>query len=127
MSGFVTNIEEKTLENENFRKVIYTAEHGQIVLMKLLPKEEIGMEVHELSDQFFRVEKGEGKVIINGEEHHIKDGTAILVPAGDRHNVINTSSGSSLKLYTIYMPSHHKDGVVHKTKEEAEADTSDHL
>jgi len=127
MSGFVTNIEEKTLENENFRKVIYTAKHGQIVLMKLLPKEEIGMEVHESSDQFFRVEKGEGKVIINGEEHFIKDGSAILVPAGDNHNVINTSSDSSLKLYTIYMPPHHRDGVVHETKAEAEADTTDHL
>jgi mannose-6-phosphate isomerase-like protein (cupin superfamily) len=127
MSGFVTNIEEKTLENENFRKVIYTSEHGQIVLMRLLPKEEIGMEVHETTDQFFRVESGEGKVVINGEEHFIKDGTAILVPAGDKHNVINTSEDSSLKLYTIYMPPHHKDGVTHKTKAEAEADMGDHL
>jgi len=127
MSGFVTNIEEKTLENENFRKVIYTAEHGQIVLMRLLPKEEIGMEVHETTDQFFRIESGEGKVIINGDEHFIKDGTAILVPAGDRHNVINTSDDSSLKLYTIYMPPHHRDGVIHKTKEDAEADTTDFI
>jgi len=126
MSGFVTNIEEKTLENENFRKVIYTAEHGQIVLMNLLPKEEIGEEVHHV-DQFFRVEKGEGKVIIDGEESWIKDGSAILVPAGSKHNVINTSGDKPMKLYTIYMPPQHKDGTVHKTKAEAEADEEDHL
>jgi mannose-6-phosphate isomerase-like protein (cupin superfamily) len=125
MSGFVTNIEDKTLENDNFREVIYTADHGQIVLMKLLPKEEIGEEVHKV-DQFFRIERGEGKVIINGDEHHIEDGSAILVPAGSRHNVINTSSDISMKLYTIYMPPQHRDHTVHKTKAEAEADEHDH-
>ena len=127
MKGFVTNIEKETLENENFRKVIYTSKSGQIVLMKLLPNEEIGMEVHEISDQFFRVESGEGKVIIDGEENIIKDGTAILVPAGSNHNVINTSGDKSLKLYTIYMPPHHRDGVIHATKAEAEADTTDFI
>ncbi|MCX6717684.1 MAG: cupin domain-containing protein [Candidatus Taylorbacteria bacterium] len=125
MSGFVTNIEDKTLENDNFREVIYTADHGQIVLMKLLPKEEIGEEVHKV-DQFFRIERGEGIVIINGDEHHIEDGSAILVPAGSRHNVINTSSDSSMRLYTIYMPPQHRDHTIHKTKAEAEADEHDH-
>jgi mannose-6-phosphate isomerase-like protein (cupin superfamily) len=125
MSGFVTNIEDKTLENDNFREVIYTADHGQIVLMKLLPKEEIGEEVHKV-DQFFRIERGEGIVIINGDEHHIEDGSAILVPSGSRHNVINTSSDSSMRLYTIYMPPQHRDHTIHKTKAEAEADEHDH-
>ncbi len=125
--GFVANIEKETLDNENFRKVLYTSKNGQVVVMSLLPNEEIGMEVHEISDQFFRVENGEGKVIIDGEETIISDGFSIVVPAGSQHNVINTSAEKQLKLYTIYMPPHHKDGIVHATKVIAEADTEDHL
>ena len=110
------------MENENFRKVVYTSKHSQLVLMSLKPKEEIGMEAHNENDQFFRIEKGKGKCIIDGNEYDISDGSAIVVPVGSRHNVINTSETEDLKLYTIYSPAHHKDGVVRKTKEEAEAD-----
>lgn len=127
MTGFVGNIEELTLANNNFRQVIYTGQHAQLVLMSLNPSEDIGMEVHPTTDQFLRIEKGEGKVIMNGEEHSIKDGSAIVVPAGTEHNVVNTSPENPLKLYTIYSPSHHKDGTIHKTKEDASADTEDHL
>ena len=127
MKGFVTNIEKDTLENENFRKVLYTSQHGQVVVMSLLPNEEIGEEVHEYTDQFFRVDSGDGKVVIGGEESLITNGSAIVVPAGLRHNIINTSSEKPLKLYTVYMPPHHVDGVVHKTKADAESDTTDHL
>ncbi len=126
MAGFVTNIEEATLNNDNFRKVIFTAPHSQLVLMKLDPGEEIGMETHRDVDQFFRIERGTGKVIMNGEEHSISDGFAVVVPAGAEHNVVNTGS-EALKLYTIYSPAHHRDGVIHKTKAEAEADTTDHI
>lgn len=126
MSGFVDNIEKLTLDNDNFRKVIFTAQHAQIVLMSLKPGEEIGMEVHEIVDQFLRIEKGFGKVIIDGEEQEISDGTGVLVPAGSRHNVVNTSQ-EEMKLYTIYAPPHHKDGVVHATKQEASADWQDHI
>jgi mannose-6-phosphate isomerase-like protein (cupin superfamily) len=122
MKGFVGNIEELTIANENFRKVIYTAKFSQLVLMALKPKEEIGEEIHE-GDQFFRFEKGEGKVVIDGVESPIKDGSAVVIPAGAKHNVINTSETEPLKLYTIYSPPHHKDGVVHATKEEAEKDS----
>ena len=122
MRGFNANIEKETLENENFRKVLYTARHCQLVLMNLKPNEEIGMEVHEENDQFFRFEKGEGKCIIDGNEYALSDGVAVVVPAGAEHNIINTSSTEELKLYTIYSPAHHKDGVVRATKAEAEAD-----
>lgn len=125
--GFVTNIEKDTLANDNFRKVLFTSQHGQVVLMSLKPLEEIGMEVHPTTDQFFRIESGEGKVVIDGEEAMIMDGSAVVVPAGSMHNVINTSQDKELKIYTIYMPAHHKDGVIHKTKEIAEADMEDHL
>jgi mannose-6-phosphate isomerase-like protein (cupin superfamily) len=118
--GYVANIEKETLENENFRKVLYTSKHGQIVVMSVPPMVELGMEVHELSDQFFRIDSGEGKVVIDGEEAVISDGFAILVPAGSQHNVINTSAEKPLKFYTIYMPPHHKDGVIHATKADAE-------
>lgn len=127
MTGFVENIEQKTQANTYFRQVIFTSQHVQLVLMCLKPGEEIGMEVHEITDQFLRIESGEGKVIMNGEETAIVDGFAIVVPAGAKHNVINTSSEKELKLYTVYAPPHHKDGTIHKTKEEAETDTGDHL
>lgn len=125
MKGFFTNIEKETLENENFRKVLYTAKHSQLVLMSLEPKEEIGEEVHSDNDQFFRFEKGEGIVIIDGNEYRVTDGSAIVVPAGAKHNVINTSELESLKLYTIYSPAHHKDGIVRKTKQEAIANEAE--
>lgn len=122
MKGFVGNIEALTLANNNFRKVLYTAKFSQLVLMSLAPKEEIGEEVHD-GDQFFRFEKGEGKVVIDGVEQPIKDGSAVVIPAGAKHNVINTSETEALKLYTIYSPPHHQDGVVHPTKAEAMADS----
>ena len=118
--GFVSNIEKDTLENENFRKVVYTAKHCQVVLMALKPNEEIGMEVHKDNDQFFRFEKGQGKVFIDGNEYDVVDGSAVVIPAGSEHNVVNTSATDSLKMYTIYSPAHHKDGVVRATKAEAE-------
>ncbi len=124
---FVANIEKEALENNNFRKVLYTSVNTQIVLMSLLPKEEIGMEVHEISEQYFRIDSGEGKVIIDGKEYVVSDGFAIEVPAGSKHNVINTSADKPLKFYTLYMPPHHKDGVVHKTKADGEADKEDHI
>lgn len=126
MSGYVANIEEKTLANDYFREVLFTGPYSQLVVMSLLPNEEIGMEVHPNVDQFFRIEAGVGKVIMNGEEHVISDGTAIVVPAGTEHNVVNTSGSEKLKLYTIYTPPNHKDKTIHKTKTEAEADTEDH-
>ena len=121
MKGYVDNIEKLTLENENFRKVLYTGKHSQLVLMSLKPNEDIGLEVHPNVDQFFRIEKGQGKVIIDGVEHEISDGSAVIVPAGSEHNVINTSATESLKLYTIYSPANHKDGTIHETKEIAMA------
>ncbi|HET8686175.1 MAG TPA: cupin domain-containing protein [Methanosarcina sp.] len=125
MRGFSTNIEEATLENGNFRKVLYTSKYSQLVLMSLRPGEEIGMEVHEENDQFFRFEAGQGKCIINGNEYELSDGVAVVVPAGAQHNVINTSETEELKLYTIYSPAHHKDGIVRTTKEEAEANEAE--
>lgn len=125
MKGFVENIEEQTLGNDNFRKVVYTAKHSQLVLMSLKPGEEIGEEVHADGDQFFRVDKGEGKVIIDGNESAITDGFAVVVPAGAKHNVINTSATEPLQLYTIYSPPHHRDGVVHATVAEAQADNEE--
>jgi len=125
MKGFNANIEKDTLENKNFRKVLYTGQHSQLVLMSLLPKEEIGMEVHEDNDQFFRFEAGQGKVIIDGYEYKVSNGSAIVVPAGAKHNVINLSDSEELKLYTIYSPAHHKDGIVRATKKEAEANGED--
>ena len=121
MKGYVTNIEGDTLGNDNFRKVLYTAKHSQLVLMSLKPKEEIGMEIHADNDQFFRFERGQGKCIIDGNEYEVKDGSAVVVPAGAQHNIINVSETEELKLYTVYSPAHHKDGIVRKTKEEAES------
>ena len=120
MKGYSINIEEETLANTNFRKVLYTGKHSQLVLMSLLPNEDIGMEVHPDNDQFFRFEKGQGKCIIDGNEYLVSDGFAVVVPAGAQHNVINTSKTDDLKLYTIYSPAHHKDGIMRATKEEAE-------
>lgn len=125
MKGFETNIEKDTLENNKFRKVMYTGKHSQLVLMSLLPKEEIGMETHMENDQFFRFEKGQAKVIIDGTEYNVSDGTAVVVPAGAAHNVINTSDSDELKLYAIYSPPHHKDGIVRGTKQEAEANNQE--
>jgi len=123
MKGFVSNIEKDALENSNFRKVLYTSKHSQLVLMALKPLEEIGMEAHPDNDQFFRFEKGEGKVIIDGNEYKVGDGAAVVVPAGANHNVINISADNDLKLYTIYSPAHHQDGVIRATKAEAEANS----
>jgi len=117
--GFVGNIEEKTLANSFFREVVFTGAHSQLVLMCLKPSEEIGSEVHPNVDQFFRIEKGEGKVVMNDEEHLVKDGDAVVVPAGTQHNVINASVVDELKLYTIYSPPQHPAGTIHKTKQEA--------
>lgn len=124
MSGYITNIEEKTLQNENFREVLFTGPHSQLVVMSLLPSEEIGMEVHAV-DQFIRIEEGKGKAILNGEEYTIEEDFAIVIPAGTQHNIINTSSEKRMKLYTIYSPPQHKDGTIHKTKAEAMADEED--
>jgi mannose-6-phosphate isomerase-like protein (cupin superfamily) len=121
MHGFNANIEKDTVENSNFRKVLYTGKHSQLVLMSLKPKEEIGMEVHPDNDQFFRIEKGQGTCIIDGNEYALRDGSAIVVPAGAEHNVINTSDTEDFKLYTIYAPAHHKDGIVRTTKADAVA------
>ena len=118
MTGYVINIEEKTLENNYFREVLFTTDKSQLVVMALKPGEEIGMETHPEHDQFIRIESGTGKAIMNGEEHEITDGSAIVVPAGTQHNVINTSE-VEMKLYTIYTPPEHKQGTIHKTKEEA--------
>lgn len=123
--GYKADIEKDTKENSNFRKVLYTGAHSQLVLMSLKPGEEIGLEIHEDNDQFFRFESGEGKVIINETEYAVGDGVAIVVPAGAKHNVINTSDSEDLKLYTIYSPAHHKDGIVRETKAEAMAQEAD--
>lgn len=117
MKGYIQNIEQATLQNSDFRRVLYTAKNIQLVLMSLEAGEDIGEEVHQL-DQFLRVEQGEGKAILDGVETPVADGSAIIVPAGARHNVINTGSGP-MKLYTLYGPPAHRDGVVRATKEEA--------
>ncbi len=123
--GYKEAIEQQTLENNNFRKVLYTGAHSQLVLMSLKPGEEIGLETHEENDQFFRFEAGEGKVIINEEQYQVGSGDAIVVPSGASHNIINTSESEDLKLYTIYSPAHHKDGIVRATKEEAMANEAE--
>ena len=120
MKGFKSNIEQDTLNNTNFRKVLYTGKHSQLVLMSLKPGEEIGLETHRGNDQFLRFEGGEGKVLIDGNEYSVADGDAVIVPAGAEHNVVNVSDGKELKIYTIYSPPHHKDQIVRSTKQEAE-------
>lgn len=126
MKGYITNIEERALKNEYFREVLYTDTNVQLVVMSLLPNEEIGEEVHDL-DQFIRVEQGVGKSVLEGVEYDIADGTAIVIPKGTRHNIINTSTTTSMKLYTVYAPPNHKDRTIHKTKAEAEADETEHF
>ena len=121
MNGFVQNIEELTLTNTDFRRVLYTGKHSQLVLMALPPGGEIGMEVHDHLDQFLRVEAGTGEAILDGVRHAISDGYAVVVPAGANHSIINTGN-EHLKLYTLYAPPEHRDGVVHHTRTEAEAD-----
>lgn len=126
MTGYVSNIEELTLANTFFRQVLYTGKYCQLVLMSLKPGEDIGMEVHDTVDQFFRFEKGQGKVVMNGEENTVGDGSAVIVPAGTQHNIINTSQTDELKLYTIYSPPNHPDGTIHQTKAEAMAHETNH-
>ncbi|MDH5440455.1 MAG: cupin domain-containing protein [Candidatus Bathyarchaeota archaeon] len=121
MKGYVVDIEKETERNIDFRRVLYTGRHSQLVLMSIEPGEEIGEETHDDVDQFFRFEEGEGEVIIDGVEHRVKDGNGVIVPAGARHNVINTSKLVNLKLYTIYSPPEHQDGIVRRTRKEAMA------
>lgn len=125
MKGFKINIAKIAKDNSNFRKVLYTSKHSQLVLMSLQPKEEIGEEIHADNDQFFRIESGHGKCVIDGNEYEMKDGDAIVVPAGARHNVINTETNAALKMYTIYSPAHHKDKLIRGTKKEAEMSTAE--
>lgn len=126
MKGYIINIEKAAKENKNFRQVLYTAKHSQLVLMTLQSGEEIGEEVHNTLDQFIRVEKGKGKAVLDGREYKIKDGSAMVIPAGARHNVVN-NSGKLMRLYTIYSPPEHKDAVIHQTKNDAVADIKDHF
>lgn len=119
--GYLQDIEVRTLSNTDYRRVLYTARHSQLVVMSLLPGEAIGDEVHQV-DQFFRFEAGTGTVVIDGAAEPVRHGVAVIVPAGSRHNVINSGT-TPLKLYTLYTPPHHRDGVVHHTRAEAEADT----
>jgi mannose-6-phosphate isomerase-like protein (cupin superfamily) len=120
MEWYTGNIEEETLNNTFFRKVLFTGPHSQLVVMNLAPGEEIGEEVHGDVDQFFRFEDGVGLVIINGESINVEDGDAVIVPAGSKHNIVNTSQTENLKLYTIYSPPNHPEGSIHKTKVEAD-------
>ena len=119
MKGFVTQIEDATKNNNMFRKVLYTSQHLQLVLMSLQPNEDVGEEIHDTVDQFFRIEAGSGICTINGHKHPIKDGDAIIIPAGAKHNITNTDSSKVMSIYTIYTPPHHKDGIACITKKEA--------
>lgn len=121
MAAYVTDIEEKTIKNKNFREVLNTTSRSQLVVMALRPGEDIGMEVHDDIDQFFRIEAGSGKAVLDGKEYLLQDGSAVVVAAGVEHNIINTSKDNALKLYTIYTPPEHPDGTVHATKTEADA------
>lgn len=119
MKGFIAHIEDRTESNENFRQVLYTGPNMQLVVMSLAPGEEIGQEVHEHTDQFFRIEAGKGEIVLDGRATPIRSDIAMLVPAGTRHNIRNTGQ-KALKLYTLYAPPQHEDGIVHRTKAEAE-------
>lgn len=116
MKGYIANIEKETLNNTDYRRVLYTSKHSQLVLMNLQPGDEIGVETHEL-DQFIRIEEGSAQVILDGDTHDISDDFAVVIPAGTQHNVVNTGDGP-LKLYSIYSPPEHKDGTIHPTKAE---------
>jgi mannose-6-phosphate isomerase-like protein (cupin superfamily) len=120
MSGYSINLEEKTLNGNNFREVLYTTQRSQLVIMTLQPGEEIGLEKHEGHDQFIRVEAGQGVAILDGERHVLEDGVAVVIPAGTEHNVINTSASEPMRLYTLYTPPEHPDGIVHATRAEAD-------
>lgn len=120
---FIPNIEEETIANDYFRKVLYTDPRLQLVVMSLLPEEEIGTETHDL-DQFIRIESGFGKAIVNGEVHELSDGSVVIIPKGNEHNIVNTSKSDKLKLYTIYAPAEHPPGTIHATK--ADADAAEH-
>lgn len=126
MKGYLANIEEETLQNENFRAVLFTGEHSQLVVMALGPGEEIGQETHHNIDQFIRIEAGNGKAILDGEEHHLEDDFALIIPAGVEHNIINTSQSEPLKLYSVYSPPEHPHGTIHHTKKEALAYEQEH-
>ena len=126
MAGYVINIEEKTVDNKFFREVLFTAPRVQLVVMSLGPGEEIGLETHDDGDQFIRVEAGKGIAILDGEKHDLEDGSAVVIPAGVQHNIINSSPQESLKLYTIYSPPEHPDGTVNKDKAEALAYEKEH-
>ena len=126
MNGYVTAINQKTANNENFRDVLFTTSRSQLVVMRLKVGEEIGSEVHNDIDQFIRVESGEGQAVLNDETHDLKAGYAVVIPAGVEHNVINTSEAKELKLYTIYTPPEHPDGTTHPTKADADADEHEH-
>lgn len=125
MKGYRLNIEDATIDNQNFRRVLYTGKQTQLVLMSLAPQEEIGLETHTENDQFFRFEAGSGKCIIDDTEYIVSDGIAVVVPAGAQHNIINTSSTERLQFYTLYSPPHHQDGLQHQTKVEAEENEAD--
>lgn len=126
MAGYVTNIEERTLENDNFREVLFTAPGIQLVLMTIGVGDEIGLETHDDVDQFIRVESGEGKAILAGKEHALEDGSAVVIPRGTEHNIVNVSTSEPLKLYSIYTPPEHPDGTVHRTKADADAYEREH-
>jgi mannose-6-phosphate isomerase-like protein (cupin superfamily) len=126
MAGFYLNLEKRTEQNDYFREVLFTTSLSQLVVMSLKPGEDIGLETHPETDQFIRVEEGKGKAILQGEEYKLKEGSAVVIPAGTEHNIINTSSKKALKLYTIYTPPEHPHGTIHKTKADAEAYEDEH-
>ena len=125
MNGYVVNIKQRSIENNYVREVLYTASNIQLVVMSLKPGEDIGLETHHGVDQFIRVEAGRGKSILNGEEHDLEDGSAVVIPSGTQHNIFNVSQSEPLKLYTIYSPPQHPDGTIHRTKADALADEKD--
>jgi mannose-6-phosphate isomerase-like protein (cupin superfamily) len=119
MDGYVTNIERDALANEDFRRVLFTGPHAQLVLMTLQPREDIGLEKHDGHDQFIRVEAGTGFVLLNGQKSELADGSAVVIPANTEHNIVNTSDVAPMRLYTLYSPPEHPEGTVHRTKKEA--------
>ncbi len=126
MAGYLTNIEKVTLDNVNFRQVLFTGPYSQLVVMALKPGEDIGLETHNDVDQFIRVEAGHGSALLDGKEHVLEDGLAVVIPAGTTHNIINSSRTETLKLYSIYSPREHREGTIHETKSDAEADEREH-